>query len=70
MLSSGFCCFFITAETVCSEDALMKANTDVTEALQRTIALMEGELKRSVLSSQLLGAGCAFRYPPQCDHSL
>ena len=38
-----------------SEDALMKATNDVTEALQRTIGLMQGELERSVLSSQLLG---------------
>ncbi len=33
----------------------MKANNDVTEALQRTIGLMQGELERSVLSTQLLG---------------
>lgn len=40
---------------ICSDDALMKANDDVTEALRRTIALMQGELERSVLSSQMLG---------------
>ena len=34
----------------------MKANNDVTAALQRTIGLMQGELERSVLSTQLLGA--------------
>ena len=34
----------------------MKATNDVTEALQRTIGLMQGELERSVLSTQLLGA--------------
>ena len=39
-----------------SEDALMKATNDVTEALQRTLGLMQGELERSVLSTQLLGA--------------
>lgn len=33
----------------------MKANNDVTEALRRTINLMQGELERSVLSTQLLG---------------
>lgn len=33
----------------------MKANNNVTEALQRTIGLMQAELERSVLSSQLLG---------------
>lgn len=42
-----------------TEDALMKANNDVTEALQRTITLMQGELERSVLSSQLLDSSTA-----------
>ncbi|PPR05611.1 hypothetical protein CVT26_009131 [Gymnopilus dilepis] len=37
-----------------SEDALMQANADVTHALRRTIALMQTELERSVLSTQLL----------------
>ncbi|KAG2067791.1 hypothetical protein BDR04DRAFT_1136257 [Suillus decipiens] len=36
------------------EDTLMKANHDVTEALQRTMGLMQKELERSVLSTQLL----------------
>jgi len=39
-----------------SEDALMKANSDVTGALRRTINLMQGELERSVLSTQMLGS--------------
>ncbi|KAI0656886.1 Sec20-domain-containing protein [Cubamyces menziesii] len=42
-----------------TEDALMKANNDVTEALQRTIGLMQGELERSVLSTQLLESSTA-----------
>src|SRR5258708_6006748 len=33
----------------------MKANNDVTDALRRTVSLMQGELERSVLSTQLLG---------------
>jgi protein transport protein SEC20 len=33
----------------------MRANNDVTEALRRTIGLMQGELERSVLSTQMLG---------------
>jgi hypothetical protein len=33
----------------------MKANYDVTEALQRTTGVMQKELERSVLLSQLLG---------------
>ncbi|EMD35457.1 hypothetical protein CERSUDRAFT_96573 [Gelatoporia subvermispora B] len=42
-----------------AEDALMKANNDVTGALQRTISLMQGELERSVLSTQLLESSTA-----------
>jgi len=42
-----------------TKDALMKANTDVTEALQRTINLMQGELERSVLSTQMLDTSTA-----------
>ena len=38
----------------------MKANNDVTEALQRTIGLMQKELEQSVLSSQLLGSCTSF----------
>jgi len=37
-----------------TDDALIQANGDVTQALQRTISLMQGELERSVLSSQML----------------
>ncbi|KIJ61899.1 hypothetical protein HYDPIDRAFT_115400 [Hydnomerulius pinastri MD-312] len=37
-----------------TEDVLMKANDNVTETLQRTIGLMQKELERSVLSTQLL----------------
>ncbi|KAN0084391.1 hypothetical protein V8E55_007895 [Tylopilus felleus] len=42
-----------------TEDALMKANNNVTEALQRTIGLMQKELEQSVLSSQLLESSTA-----------
>lgn len=38
-----------------ARDALINASNDVTEALRRTIGLMQGELERSVLSSQMLG---------------
>jgi len=34
----------------------MKANSDITEALRRTVNLMQGELERSVLSTQMLGS--------------
>ncbi|KAG9313560.1 Sec20-domain-containing protein [Chiua virens] len=42
-----------------TEDALMKANNNVTEALQRTIGLMQKELEQSVLSTQLLESSTA-----------
>ncbi len=37
------------------EDAVMKTQADVTDALRRTMALMQSELERSVLSTQMLG---------------
>ncbi|KAF8195110.1 Sec20-domain-containing protein [Pholiota molesta] len=43
-----------TSSEKTTEDALMKANSDVTDALRRTISLMQSELERSVLSTQLL----------------
>jgi protein transport protein SEC20 len=33
----------------------MKAQTDVTDALRRTMGLMQRELEQSVLSTQMLG---------------
>lgn len=42
-----------------SDDALMKANSDVTDALRRTIALMQTELERSVLTTQILDSSTA-----------
>ena len=33
----------------------MKAQADVTDALRRTMTLMQSELERSVLSTQMLG---------------
>jgi len=37
-----------------TDDALMKANSDVTDALRRTVSLMQAELERSVLTTQML----------------
>jgi protein transport protein SEC20 len=42
-------------ESLSTEDALMKANQDVVSTLRRTLNLMQGELERSVLTTQLLG---------------
>ncbi|KAF7984707.1 hypothetical protein HWV62_13012 [Athelia sp. TMB] len=40
-------------------DALMKANDDVTDSLRRTIGLMQTELERSVLATQMLDSSTA-----------
>lgn len=37
------------------DDALMKAHNDVTDAFRRTTTLMQQELERSVLTSQMFG---------------
>lgn len=37
------------------EDAVMKTQSDMTDALRRTMGLMQKELERSVLSTQMLG---------------
>ncbi|KAI6106922.1 Sec20-domain-containing protein [Pisolithus croceorrhizus] len=41
------------------EDALMTATNNVTETLQRTVGLMQKELERSVLSTQLIESSTA-----------
>ncbi|VDC00158.1 unnamed protein product [Peniophora sp. CBMAI 1063] len=48
-----------TSEGKITEDALMKANNDVTDAMRCTLALMQGELERSVLSAQMLESSTA-----------
>ncbi|KAH9855337.1 Sec20-domain-containing protein [Lenzites betulinus] len=53
-----------------TEDALMKANNDVTEALHRTIGLMQGELERSVLSTQLLESSTAALKSTSTTHDV
>jgi hypothetical protein len=45
----------ITDQIVDRDDVLMRANNDVTAALRRTMDLMQGELEKSVLSTQILG---------------
>ncbi|KAG6901599.1 hypothetical protein C0995_010160 [Termitomyces sp. Mi166 len=51
-----------------SGDALMKASDNVTEALRRTIGLMQSELERSVLSSQMLDASTASLHATSSTH--
>ncbi|TCD65729.1 hypothetical protein EIP91_002258 [Steccherinum ochraceum] len=53
-----------------TEDALMEASNNVTEALQRTIALMQGELEKSVLSTQLLDASTASLKSTSTTHDV
>ncbi|KAI0298742.1 Sec20-domain-containing protein [Multifurca ochricompacta] len=48
-----------TSEGKTTEDAVMQAQGDVTDALRRTMALMQSELERSVLSTQMLEASTA-----------
>ncbi|EDR08047.1 uncharacterized protein LACBIDRAFT_297676 [Laccaria bicolor S238N-H82] len=50
------------------EDALMKANADVTDALRRTIAAMQNELERSVLSNQMLESSSASLHATSSQH--
>ncbi|TDL22865.1 Sec20-domain-containing protein [Rickenella mellea] len=51
-----------------SDDALMSANNDVTEALRRTIGLMQGELERSVLTTQMLDSSTAILQATSITH--
>jgi protein transport protein SEC20 len=48
----------------------MKANDDVAEALRRTINLMQGELERSVFTTQMLGVNNPFFSATDTDHLL
>ncbi|KIK93364.1 hypothetical protein PAXRUDRAFT_829049 [Paxillus rubicundulus Ve08.2h10] len=52
-----------------TDDVLMKTNNDVTEALQRTIGLMQKELERSVLSTQLLESSTSTLNSTSTTHS-
>ncbi|KAI0314995.1 Sec20-domain-containing protein [Amylostereum chailletii] len=59
-----------TSEGKITEDALMKANNDVTDALRRTLGLMQGELERSVLSTQMLEASTATLKSTSSTHDV
>jgi protein transport protein SEC20 len=47
--------FLVSLSCSLREDAVMKTQGDVTDALRRTMGLMQKELERSVLSTQMLG---------------
>ncbi|EIW78377.1 Sec20-domain-containing protein [Coniophora puteana RWD-64-598 SS2] len=53
-----------------TEDILMKANDDVTAALQRTMGLMQKELERSVLSTQLLESSTSSLRSTSSTHDI
>ncbi|EGO03802.1 hypothetical protein SERLA73DRAFT_175454 [Serpula lacrymans var. lacrymans S7.3] len=52
------------------DDALMKANNDVTAALQRTLGLMQKELEQSVLSAQMLESSTATLRSTSTTHDM
>ncbi|KAK7441005.1 Protein transport protein sec20 [Stygiomarasmius scandens] len=53
-----------------TEDALMKVNNDVTDALRRTVGLLQGELERSVLSIQTLEQSTASLRATSSTHDM
>jgi protein transport protein SEC20 len=53
-----------------SEDVVMKAQQDLTDALRGTMGLMQKELERSVLSTQLLEASTASLQATSTTHDL
>ncbi|KAJ3736629.1 Sec20-domain-containing protein [Lentinula guzmanii] len=53
-----------------TEDAVMQANNNVTEALQRTLSLMQGELERSVLTTQMLDSSMSALRGTSSTHDL
>ena len=48
----------------------MKANSDVTDALRRTVSLMQGELERSVLTTQMLDSSTAMLRSTSLQHDV
>ncbi|KAI0090487.1 Sec20-domain-containing protein [Irpex rosettiformis] len=53
-----------------AEDAVMTASNNLTEALQRTMTLMQGELEKSVLSTQLLDQSTASLRSASTTHDV
>jgi len=53
-----------------TDDALMKANSDVTDALRRTVSLMQAELERSVLTTQMLDSSTATLRSTSLQHDV
>lgn len=48
----------------------MKANSDVTDALRRTVSLMQAELERSVLTTQMLNSSTATLRSTSIQHDV
>ncbi|KAH9021693.1 Sec20-domain-containing protein [Lactarius deliciosus] len=53
-----------------TEDVMMKTQADVTDALRRTMALMQNELERSVLSTQMLEGSTASLKATSSTHDV
>ncbi|KAF8496550.1 Sec20-domain-containing protein [Russula emetica] len=53
-----------------TEDVVMKAQGDVTDALRRTMGLMQKELERSVLSTQMLESSTASLKATSTTHDI
>lgn len=60
----------VSKEFAFRDDSLMKANADVTDALRRTIHLMQTELESSVLSTQLLDSSTANLRSTSLQHDV
>ncbi|KAH9962933.1 Sec20-domain-containing protein [Russula dissimulans] len=59
-----------TSDGKATEDAVMKAQVDVTETLRRTMGLMQSELERSVLSVQMLESSTASLKGTSATHDV
>jgi len=59
-----------TSDGKATEDAVMKAQGDVTDALRRTMGLMQKELERSVLSTQMLESSTASLKATSTTHDV
>ncbi|KAA1472066.1 Sec20-domain-containing protein [Dentipellis sp. KUC8613] len=59
-----------TSSEKTAEDALAKTNNDITDALRRTMGVMQGELERSVLSVQMLESSTATLTSTTATHDM
>ncbi|KAF8656311.1 hypothetical protein AX16_002613 [Volvariella volvacea WC 439] len=53
-----------------TDDKIMKANEEITDALRRTLNIMQGELEKSVLNSQMLDSSTAMLQSTSTTHDM